>query len=191
MRLRVSHPSVVLAGLLVASPQPLEAVEFLPAAQVIQATVAGVVRDEETGRPLAGAVVALTDLNRHTGTDVMGRYVLRQVPAGPQHITVRFIGHAPRTLHALVPRDGQLEINVSLRAQPVRLPTVEVRAPVVVRGVEGEDSTAFPDRGSSIAAVWNHPLLSEPDVLQALGGGEVVLQPESPSGVHIRGGASD
>ena len=73
----------------------------------------------------------------------------------------------------------------------MRLPTVEVRAPVVVRGVEGEDSTAFPDRGSSIAAVWNHPLLSEPDVFQALGGGEVVLQPESPSGVHIRGGASD
>jgi len=117
-RLWVSHPSVVLAGLLVASPQPLEAVEFLLAAQVIQATVAGVVRDEETGRPLAGAVVALTDLNRHTGTDVMGRYVLRLVPAGPQHITVRSIGHAPRTLHALVPRDGQLES--TFRSAPSR-----------------------------------------------------------------------
>jgi Carboxypeptidase regulatory-like domain len=97
MRLRVSHRYVVLAGLLVASPQPLGAVEILLAAQVTQATVAGVVRDEETGRPLAGAVVALTDLNRLTATDALGRYVLRQVPAGPQHITVRFIGHSPRT----------------------------------------------------------------------------------------------
>src|SRR2546422_82289 len=62
---------------------------------------------------------------------------------------------------------------------------------VIVRGVDNEDSTAFPDRESSISAVWSHPLLAEPDVFQALGGGEVVLRPESPSGVHIRGGASD
>ena len=33
--------------------------------------------------------------------------------------------------------------------------------------------------------------MAEPDVFQALGGGEVVLRPESPSGIHVRGGASD
>ncbi len=173
------------------APFLLGAVKLLLAVQATQATVVGAVQDAETDEPLAGAVVALTDLNRVTTTDAYGRYVLREVPAGPQHITVRFIGHAQHTLHALVPRDGQLEINVSLRPEPVRLPTLEVRSPVIVRGVESGDSTGFPDRGSSIAAVWNNPLLAEPDVFQALGGGEVVLRPESPSGVHIRGGASD
>ena len=173
---------------------PLSAVGFLLALQVAQgthATVIGTVRDGETGAPLAGAIVLLADLNRASATDTEGRYLFREVPAGPQHLTVRFIGHAPRTLHALVPSGGELEINVALRPEPYRLPTVEVRPPLAMRGVEFDDRTAYPDRQLSIAAVRNHPLLSEPDVLQSLEGGEVVVAPESPSGVHIRGGAAD
>ncbi len=169
----------------------LGAVGILLAAQTAQATIVGTVRDGETAQPLAGAAVMLPDLERATATDSGGRYVLQQVPAGPQHITVRLIGYAQRSLHALVPRDGELEINVSLQRQPVRLQTLDVRAPVIVRGVESADTTAFPDRESSMAAARNHPLLAEPDVFQALGGGEVALRPESPSGVHLRGGASD
>ncbi len=161
------------------------------AAQPTPASIVGTVRDEETGAPLVGAVVALTDLDRAVATDAEGRYVLRPVPAGPLHIAVRSIGYAQHTLHALVPRDGQLEINVSLRPEPVHLPPIEVGAPVIVRGLDASDTTAFPDRDLSLAAVRNHPLLAEPDVFQALGGGEVVLRPESPSGIHIRGGASD
>ena len=42
-----------------------------------------------------------------------------------------------------------------------------------------------------MAAVANHPLLSEPDALHALAGGEIVVRPESPTGVHVRGGAAD
>ncbi len=155
------------------------------------ATVAGTVRDAETSEPLVGAVVTLTDLDRAVATDGGGQYVLRQVPAGPQHVTVRLIGYAQATLHALVPQDGRLEINVSLRPEPVRMPPLDVRTPVVVRGVEGGDAETYPDRESSVAAVRNHPLLSEPEVFEGLGGGEVALRPESPSGVHIRGGASD
>ena len=169
----------------------LTATNILFAIQAGQATVSGLVRDEETGELLAGAVVALPDLNRITSSDAAGRYVLLEVPPGPQHITVRFIGHAQRALHALVPSGGRLEINISLRAIPVRLGTLEVHTPVNIRGLENEDSTSLFDRSSSIAAVRNNPLLAEPDVLQALEGGAVVLRPESPSGVHVRGGASD
>ncbi len=177
-----------MAPLLLGAVQILLA---LQATQVTPATLVGTVRDADTGRPLAGAVVALTDLGRVTTTDDDGRYVLRQVPAGPQHIAFRFIGYARHTLLALVPQDQQLEINVSLQPEPIPLPAIQVRAPVIVPGVDVGDRTAFPDRENSIAAVRNHPLLAEPDVFQSLGGGEVVLNPESPSGVHIRGGASD
>lgn len=172
-------------------PLLLGAGKILLALQATQATVAGAVRDEQTGEPLAGAIVALTDLSRVTATDAYGRYLLREVSAGPQPLTVHFIGYAPRTLHALVPLDGQLEINVSLRPLPFPLPPIEVHQPATVRGGDGGGSAVFPDRGVSIAAVTNHPLLAEPDVFQALGGGEVVLRPESPSGIHVRGGASD
>jgi hypothetical protein len=54
-----------------------------------------------------------------------------------------------------------------------------------------EDSIAFPDRSISSAAIRNHPLLAEPDVFGALGGGEVVMEPESPDGLNLHGGASD
>ncbi len=169
----------------------LGAMQFLLATQATQATIGGSVRDEQSGAVLAGAEVVLTDLNQATLTDADGRYLMRRVPAGAQHITVRFLGHAPRTLHALVPPSGHIEINVSLRSVAFRLSSVKIRPPVAVRGFATGDSMTFADRTSSIAAVRNHPMLAEPDVLQALGGGEVVLKPESPSGIHIRGGSSD
>ena len=154
------------------------------------ASVQGTVRDAESGAPLPGAIVTLADLSRSATAGPGGRYCLADVPPGPQHLSVRFLGYAPRALQALVPREGALEINLSLRAVALHLRPIEVRPPMAVRGVE-DDSTGFPDRSVSIAAVRNHPLLAEPDGLMALAGGEVVLQPESPSGVHVRGGGSD
>ncbi len=161
------------------------------ALQVAQATVAGTVRDAESGRPVEHALVALTDLDRSASTDRLGHYTLPDVSPGPHHIAVRFIGYAPRTLHALVPREGSLQIDIELEPTPTRLATIEVRPPVAIRGVEAWDTSVAADRSVSMAAVWNHPLLSEPDGFKALGGGDVVLDPESPSGMHIRGGASD
>jgi hypothetical protein len=176
-----------VAGALLLAAQAVVA----DAAPPTPATILGAVRDEETGAPIAGALVALTDLDRTVVTDEEGRYMLPAVPAGPHHIAVRSLGYAQRTLHALVPREGALEINVSLRPEPVHMAPVEVGAPVIIRGLDAGDTTAFPDRDASIAAIHNHPLLSEPDALQVLGGGEVVLDPETPRGIHVRGGAPD
>lgn len=159
--------------------------------QATQASVVGTVRDAETGRPLASVSVLLPDLERSVSTDREGRYYLRQVPPGPHHLTVRSIGFAARTLHALVPRSGELEINVSLRPEPVRLRTLEVTSVVPMRGVENPDRVLYPDRAISSAAIWTHPLLAEPDAFEALAGGEVVLRLEAPTGVHVRGGAAD
>lgn len=169
----------------------LGAARLLLAAQTTQASIVGMVRDGESGEPLPGAVVALTDLDRATISGADGRYALDTVPPGPQHVTVRRIGYTPRTLHALVPPYGELEIDIALRAEPALLPAVDVRPAVSVRGLDDSEGATFPDRGISAAAIRNHPLLAEPDALLALGGGEIVLRPESPSGMHLRGGASD
>jgi hypothetical protein len=177
---------MVTLGLLLA----LQAVPAAPAAAT-GATLKGSVRDAATGDPVAGALVTLADLDRTASTDSAGRYRLPQVPAGPQHLSVRLVGYAPRTLHALVPAGGELEVNVALEPVPFHLPTVEVRPPIALRGVEADDGAHFPDRSSSMAAAWNHPLLAEPDALGALGGGEVSARPEAPSGLHVRGGAAD
>ncbi len=167
------------------------AMQVAAATQVAQATLTGTIRDAESGRPLIGATVTLVDMHRATRTSVAGTYAFRGVPAGPQHIAVRFMGHAQRTLHALVPQDGLLEINVSLVAVPTRLATLEVRPTVIVPGADEDPPHAGHDRSVSLTAVRNYPQLMEPDVFLALGGGWVHAQPESPSGLHIRGGASD
>ncbi len=167
------------------------AVQVLLQAQAPQATIRGTVVDEESGEPIVGALVALSLLNRTVVTDPRGQYLLHQVPNGPQRLTVRFIGHAPRLMDALVPSAGELEINVSLRPAPLSLAPLAVHAPVAVRGIGADDTTTFGDRATSIAAVRQDGRLSEPDVFRAISGGDVIVSPESPSGVNLRGGGSD
>lgn len=155
------------------------------------ATVTGTVRDGETSCPLPYAAVLLPDQNRATTADSTGRYILPRVAAGPHILTIRFIGHASRTLYLFVPSGGELEVGVTLLPDPIYLPPVKVGTSVPVRGASVGSPQPLLDRGSSIEAVKNHPLLAEPDVLQALAGGEIVEAAETPNGVHVRGAASD
>jgi hypothetical protein len=166
-------------------------VKILLATQASFASVTGTVREEGSDAPLAGAVVELADLDRFEITDSEGRYSFDEVPAGPQHVTVHLVGYAPRTLHAIVPRQGTVEIHVTLRPEPIELRAIQVRVRVPVRGVDSEDIASTPDRGVTAAAVRHHPLLAEPDFFQAIGGGTVAIRPESPTGIHVRSGASD
>jgi hypothetical protein len=165
--------------------------KLLLVVQASQASVAGTVRDGESGQPLASTVVALADLGRSTLTDSSGRYSFSDVPPGPQHLTIQRIGFAPRTLHALIPAEGRLHLDIALHAVATRLPAIVVRSRVTLRGMDEAERTPFPDREISLAGIRNDPMLAEPDGLQGLGGGEIVLSPESPSGMHLRGAASD
>jgi hypothetical protein len=166
------------------------AIHLLIAAQALLASLTGIVRDEHTGAPVHGATVTLVDFDRSVVTDTEGRYALPDVPPGPQHVAVRRMGYQPRTFHALVPREGPLVIDVSLKPAPIPLEEVEVRTAVPISGLE-EPVTRFPDRRMTVAAVRHHPLLAEPDMLEAVRGGEVTLHPEAPNGIHVRGGSSD
>jgi len=159
-------------------------------AQSAHVAVMGTVRDVQSGMPIAEAIMSFTDPHRVVLTDEHGRYVLA-APPGVQHVTVQRLGYTPQTFDALVPEHGTLEINIELRREPILLPPIDVHATVPIRGLEQGTGLDFPDRTMSQAALYQHPLLSEPDALRALGGGEVVLNPESPSGIHIRSGASD
>ncbi len=173
--------------------QMMLGVNLIFALQGGQATISGVVRSSDGASAVAGAVVALTELDRATTTDANGRYVIASVSPGPHHMVIRRIGYTPRTLHALVPVSGILEINISLSAIPIaaRLPAVIVRRPVAMRGSSGTDSLSLSDETTSIEVMRNNPLLTQTDVLQSLSGGEITVKPESPGGLHIRGGSSD
>src|SRR5918994_1722427 len=155
--------------------------------QAPQTSITGVVWDGESGARLADALVALPDLNRTVTTDSLGRYRFHDLPPGPQHLTVRRIGYAPRTLHAFAPGDGDLQIDISLEPIPLRLASLVVRTTAAMRGLDAADTTGYPDRSVTLAAMRNDPFLPEADGLLALQGGEVTSEPESPSGMHVRG----
>jgi hypothetical protein len=108
----------------------------LLAAQAAGGGVVGTVTDAASGAPISGAVVALPDLDRTVVSDGRGRYVVRDVPAGPQHVSVRRIGFAPRVLHALVPRLGDVVIDIGLERLPVHLRAVDVHPSVEIRGID-------------------------------------------------------
>jgi hypothetical protein len=173
------------------APGLLGALTWALAVQAGQPAVAGTIRDGESGASLSGAVVSLTDADRSVVTDAQGRYWLEATDAGPQHLSVKRIGYEPRTIHALVPGDGVLRLDLSLRPLPLQLPTIVVRSTVAIRGLETTEPLDVLDRSISAAALRNHPLLAEPDGFLALTGGSVSTAPEAPEGVHLHGGASD
>jgi hypothetical protein len=173
------------------SPIFSSAIEILFAMQASLATITGTVQDSDTGEPLAGAEVALPDLSRSTATDGDGVYVLRGVPEGERTLSVRFVGRSPRTLRAIVPSQGLLTIDIVLVPEPLHLPPFEVRAQALDRTADLRAPGTTATRALTMEQVRLDPALSEPDAFQAFEGGDVVLRAESPSGVHIRGGAAD
>ncbi|HEX6669958.1 MAG TPA: TonB-dependent receptor [Gemmatimonadales bacterium] len=160
-------------------------------AQAGPPAVAGTIRDGESGAPLPGAVVTLTDADRTAVTDSEGRYRVSAVLPGPQHLAVKRIGYEPRTVHALVPGQDVLRLDLSLRPLPLRLRPIVVHSGVPIRGLEGIEPSAPLDRSITAASLRNHPMLAEPDGFLALSGGDVWVAPEAPSGLHLRGGAAD
>ncbi|MGH7601634.1 MAG: carboxypeptidase-like regulatory domain-containing protein, partial [bacterium] len=55
--------------------------------------IAGVITDAETGAPLLGANVLVTQTLLGAITDVDGRFVVRQVPPGVHLVRVSYIGY--------------------------------------------------------------------------------------------------
>ena len=163
---------------------------LLVALQATDAAIVGQVRDADSGEPVAGVVITLTDIARTTISDSLGRYTLASIPPGPHHVTVRRIGYSIRALRALVPRTGELRLDIALRRDPLRLPSIAVR-PSETRKGAAREPLGDSDRSVSDVAIRDHPLLAEPDAFMALAGGSVVLRAESPSGMHLGGGASD
>nr|MBA3658005.1 carboxypeptidase-like regulatory domain-containing protein [Gemmatimonadales bacterium] len=156
-----------------------------------QSAVVGTIRDADRNSPLPGAVVALPALGRAAISDDSGRYVLHWVPPGFQSLAVRHVGYAERTLRVLVPRAGDIAINLRLDPLPVHLPAILVRSTVPGETVDPAEDTASPDPVVLAAALSRDPRLAEPDGLLGLTNGEVGASPESPSGLHIRGGSAD
>lgn len=110
-----------------------------------QGVLTGTVRQDSSGRPLAGVEVLLEGSIRQTVTDGSGRYILSAVPVGDWVALFRFVGYLP-VRHRVRLRDSDtLVVEVLLVRQGIQqLEPVEVAGRVPVpRGVGRE---AFEER---------------------------------------------
>ena len=87
--------------------------------------ITGVVQND-SGRPLAGADVALRSLDRRTRTDSAGHFELADIPAGNQLLHVRQLGYDPRQVDVSVRGGAASQTTILLTRRKVVLDTVVV-----------------------------------------------------------------
>jgi hypothetical protein len=151
-----------------------------PAGGQDSGTVRGRVIDAAE-RPVAGASVEGIGTFRAVRTRADGMFAL-PVPPGDWRIVVRQIGFRPDTITVRGGIARDTSVVVRLRAAPVLLEGLAVRAPRV----------APMGQVVSAASVRQVPPLGEPDVFRAVVLLPGVAQPNDLKGrIHLAGGASD
>ncbi|MGJ3241465.1 MAG: TonB-dependent receptor [Opitutales bacterium] len=97
---------------------------LLPAWAAAQDTgiVTGRVFDATGDRYIEGAFVRVTDLgNVSATTDLEGRYVIRQVPAGEHTVSVSYVGYTGETRNITVPAGGTASADFTLSSDIIEL----------------------------------------------------------------------
>ncbi|MEZ4412237.1 MAG: TonB-dependent receptor [Gemmatimonadales bacterium] len=91
--------------------------------------IAGVVRDGQTGAPLANVTVSIEGGRRGNVTDSAGRYRIREVRSATSTIQAVLIGYSPAAKDSVLVRGGGTTI-VNLTMQPAAVPveTINVQA---------------------------------------------------------------
>lgn len=106
-----------------------------------QGTLVGYVREDSTGRPVAGALIDIEAVKKRAVSDSSGHYVLAKVPGGLHQVRVRQIGYYPSAMMIRLigneTRESDLVINrVTQDLDPVRVVAAGNR-PVTNVGLAG------------------------------------------------------
>lgn len=91
--------------------------------------ITGRIVDASTGQGIAAAGIQVVGTTIGTQSGVDGRYVIPRVPAGTVTLQVRRIGYGPKSVTGLVvPADGAIEQDVSLKSAELQLAAISVTA---------------------------------------------------------------
>ncbi|HVH13386.1 MAG TPA: carboxypeptidase-like regulatory domain-containing protein, partial [Longimicrobium sp.] len=160
-----------------------------PLAAQTQGTLAGVVTDASTQRPIAGAQVSVQGSNRQTLTNASGEYRLN-VAAGASTVAFSTLGYGSQTRAVTVSAGATVTLNVALAASAITLDELVV----VGYGTQerGELTSAVSSvQGEALAA---QPVAGLDAALQGRLAGVQVVQnagnPGNAPSVRVRGAAS-
>jgi TonB-dependent starch-binding outer membrane protein SusC len=171
----------------------LFAMALIPAAASAQArgTVTGSVVDAATQRPLSGAQITIAGTQLGTLTNQQGRFLIPNVPVGPQQVRAVLIGFGQATQPVTVVEGETATVNLQLRETAVALEGVIVTATGETqrRREIGNAVTNISVDPAQLAAVSNMG-----ELLQARAPGVTVQQSSGTTGtgtrVRIRGSNS-
>ena len=110
-----------LPKLLVAGSNPVARSNTSCILSIMTGTITGTVKDDESGRPLAGAQVSIENVARNTVTDAQGRYRIT-VEEGTYTLKCNTLGYQPETRSVSVTWGGTSTVNFSLKPSDVPLP---------------------------------------------------------------------
>jgi hypothetical protein len=149
-------------------------------------TLRGVVTENKSKDPLAGASVVATDIPVGTVTDAEGRFELK-VPSGAHVITISYVNFEEKVIDLEIYKDGV--VNQELEEVPT------VLEEVVIQDMSAREITtsAIGTTQLSMKEVKRAPaMLGEVDLIkqiQTLPG--VTTTGEAASGYNVRGGSVD
>jgi hypothetical protein len=176
---------------------PAMALPVAPTFFVAQGGVEGRVLDE-SGRPLRGVSVQVSapqpdaPLLRAVLTDETGFFRVQPLPEGEVVVRFLFLGYAPESRTALIPAEGRIALQVTLRSEAVRVEGIEVEGLRSRERIRFETEAGVTLREVSAQDVRRIPGLIEPDPVRALEFLPGVVAPTDFSAAfHVRGGSSD
>jgi TonB-dependent starch-binding outer membrane protein SusC len=152
-------------------------------------TVMGLVTSQETGQPVQGAQVRVVGTNLGTLTNAQGRFMIANVPQGPQAVQVVFIGYRQVTREVTV-GPSPAELNIQLETDVLGLDELVV----VGYGVERRRAVTGAVGSMRSAVIEDLPTPTIDNALQGRLAGVMVTQnsgnPGSAITVRVRGSSS-
>ena len=91
-------------------------------------SLSGVIKDAQTGVPLPGANVILTGTSMGAATDIGGKYIIRNIPAGTYTLRVAYVGFTTLTIPVVVAEDEEVRHDLTMQAVAIEGETVIVTA---------------------------------------------------------------
>ena len=156
-----------------------------------QATVTGTITEGGNGQPISGAQVHFPGLQLGTLSNVQGRYLLLNVPAGSREIRAELIGRQTVTQTVDVPASGTVQVNFSLESRAISLEGVVVTG---VAGATPRAQLAFTVEQVKVGTGTVSAALNAGSMIQGRMAGAKVIQgvgqPGEPPSIQLRGPTS-
>ncbi len=150
------------------------------------ARLSGIITEQETGQPIPGVVISLSDINRATLTDQYGYYILI-MPLGKHNLDLKFLGRRDQSISVNVLGDGKLDLSMEEKILELKGVVINADRDFNVRGLQlGFEKIDIQTIKQMASTLGEGDLMKTALLLPG-----VKTVGEGASGFNVRGGGTD